>query len=321
MKSVLVIGGGLAGLTAANHLQAAGRRVQVIDKGRGIGGRLATRRVESAVFDYGAQYFTVRDSQFAAVVDQWQQQNVVRIWSNGFGNSAGELSSDGHPRYVGVGGMRGIAKHLANGLSATPGIKIESIHYDGSEWLATANGAAYRGEALIVTPPVPQSLALLDAGGVDLAPEHREPLKQIEYHPCLAALVTLAGPSNIPDPGGLFLSEGPLSWIADNTQKHVSPQTCAVTLHAGPEFSRNHYEEDLESVGQKLVSAAEQWLGSDVIEVQVHRWRYSLPFKTFPERCLKVENSLVFAGDAFGGPRIEGAVLSGLAAAKAILED
>lgn len=318
MESVLIVGGGLSGLMAASQLQAAGCKVQVVDKGRGLGGRLATRRVDGAIFDYGAQYFTVRDPKFAEVVQRWQADGVVKIWSNGFGTSAGEPPSDEHPRYVGVGGMRGIAKHLAKDMPASPGVKIESIHYDGSQWLAKSAEATYQGEALILTPPVPQSLALLDAGEVVLPQEDRAALERIAYHPCISALVRLAGPSRIPAPGGLFVSEGPLSWIADNTQKELSPTIRTVTLHAGPEFSRTHYDEDLAWLGEQLVAAAEAWLGSAVEGVQVHRWRYSLPFETFPERCLASENKLVFAGDAFGGPRVEGAALSGLAAAEAL---
>ena len=41
---VLIIGAGLAGLKLAGDLHAAGRAPRVLDKGRGVGGRAATRR-------------------------------------------------------------------------------------------------------------------------------------------------------------------------------------------------------------------------------------------------------------------------------------
>lgn len=65
----LIIGGGMAGLTAATLLQQQDIEVTILDKGRGIGGRLATRRVEDpgaglGVFDYGAQYCTAQTPLF-----------------------------------------------------------------------------------------------------------------------------------------------------------------------------------------------------------------------------------------------------------------
>ena len=64
----VVIGAGIAGLCAAEQLVAAGRHVVVLDKARGIGGRMATRRVGAAVCDHGAQFFTVRGADFAGIV-------------------------------------------------------------------------------------------------------------------------------------------------------------------------------------------------------------------------------------------------------------
>ena len=54
----LIIGAGLSGLSAAQTLVRSGRSVLVVDKGRGVGGRLATRRIGDATLDHGAQFFT-----------------------------------------------------------------------------------------------------------------------------------------------------------------------------------------------------------------------------------------------------------------------
>jgi renalase len=40
------VGAGLAGLICAQKLQRAGYQVAVLEKSRGLGGRLATRRVD-----------------------------------------------------------------------------------------------------------------------------------------------------------------------------------------------------------------------------------------------------------------------------------
>ena len=105
--NIVVIGAGLSGLVAAQSLQAQGHKVLVVDKGRSVGGRLATRRIGTATLDHGAQFFTVRSDEFAKHVDAWIQQGVVREWCKGF------ATADGHSRFVGVGGMNAIAKHLA----------------------------------------------------------------------------------------------------------------------------------------------------------------------------------------------------------------
>ena len=173
--------------------------------------------------------------------------------------------------------------------------------------------------AVLLTPPVPQSLALLDAGLVEMPPEERAHLESIEYDPCLAVMLVLGGPSRIPPPGGLSLSDGPIAWIADNQMKGASA-TPAVTIHATAAFSREHWDRDRQESVRELLRAAEPWLGSDVTEFQVHGWRYSKPICTDENPCFVLSQSppLVLAGDAFGGPRLEGAAISGWAAADAL---
>ena len=57
---VLVVGAGISGVVAAAELTRAGARVLVLEEGRSVGGRLATRRIGEATFDHGAQSITAR---------------------------------------------------------------------------------------------------------------------------------------------------------------------------------------------------------------------------------------------------------------------
>ncbi|MFO8005299.1 NAD(P)-binding protein [Thioalkalivibrio sp.] len=78
---IAIIGAGRAGLSAANRLREAGADCTVFEKSRGLGGRMATRRVGSLQFDHGAQYFTARGARFAiplgAVADRRQRGGMV----------------------------------------------------------------------------------------------------------------------------------------------------------------------------------------------------------------------------------------------------
>ena len=125
---VLVIGAGMAGLTSAAELQRAGCRVLVLDKGRGVGGRLASRRIEGAAFDHGAQFITARTSRFAELVEEGRRAGVVEEWHRGSFEGP-----DGHARWRGHPAMNAIAKHLAQGLAIRLDTRVRTFQVHG--WL------------------------------------------------------------------------------------------------------------------------------------------------------------------------------------------
>ena len=163
---------------------------------------------------------------------------------------------------------------------------------------------------------------MLKTGDIALPEDEVQRLQALHYHPCIALLVLLDGPSKIPPPGGIKLDSNPLQWLADNSQKGISPKSTAVTIHASADFSRQHFDRNPDQLAEMLITAAEPWLGDDIRDWQVHKWRYSHPAQIFPEQFLEIPNlpSLFFAGDAFGSPRVEGAALSGMAVANHLLD-
>ena len=318
---MVVVGAGMAGLTSA-HLLSAVAEVTVLDKGRGVGGRLATRRAGEATFDHGAQFITTHTDEFAATITQLVGSGVVAPWFRGRIGPNGVADPDGHTRFRGAVSMNAVAKALAVGLDVRTTSLVSSLVHDGKSWtVVLADGTELKADGIVVTSPVPQTIALLESGGVVLTSNDSDALAAITYDPCLALMAVLDGPSGLSGPGAIDPASGPIDWMADNQLKGISTVP-AVTIHATADFSASNFDATDDEIADALFAAA--GLASNVVpgSVQIQRWRYARPSVEHPERFLALDGvpPLVCAGDAFGGAKVEGAALSGAAAATALLE-
>ncbi|QXD23593.1 FAD-dependent oxidoreductase [Opitutia bacterium ISCC 51] len=312
----LVIGAGMTGLAAANALTQSGKEVVLLDKARGVGGRLGNRRFDGAVFDHGAQFITARDGRFKRLTLDWQNRGIIKEWRQR------KLGADVVPRFRGSPTMSAIAKELGQNLDIRLSSPVGSIKQEGDEWsISLKEGEHIQANALLITPPVTQSLAILDAGKISIPEETRQRLEKIQYEKCFAVMVLLEQPSCIPKPGYFKLKKGPIAWIADNQIKGIS-EIPAVTIHATGEYSETNWERDRDEIARDLIHSAKEWLGSSVVKYQIHGWRYSKPTTTNVNLCEVISQHppLLMAGDAFASARVEGAVLSGWAAAGTLLE-
>jgi renalase len=320
-RTCLIVGAGISGLLAANALQGEGWDVTVLEKGRGVGGRMATRRVGGGTFDHGAQFFTVRSDRFSDHVEGWLDAGAATEWSRGFADADGRLNEDGHPRYRGTRGMTSIPRYLARGLDVRTGERAVRVDTRAGRWeVACESGLRLEASALLLAMPVPQALELATSGDYRLPASARQQLEAVSYGPCLALMVLLDVPAGVPGPGGMQVKGEPLDWIGDNQRKGISDLP-AITIHAGPEWSSAHFEDDEADIQRHLLSFAADRLGIDlstrVVETSLARWRYSWVTNAHPEPFLAASKDppLLFCGDSFGQPKVEGAALSGLAAA------
>ncbi|WPJ94634.1 FAD-dependent oxidoreductase [Coraliomargarita algicola] len=315
---VLIIGAGISGLLCATELRKAGKTVCVLDKGRGLGGRMATRRMAGARLDHGAQFFTVRDARLQAYVDQWLSAGVIREW---YRQVPQQASSDGHPRYCGVNGMTDVPKYLARDLDVHTSQQVIELVRDLDRWIVrSSQGSTYVATQLVITAPLPQALALLDTAGVDFAGAATEPLREVRYQRGLATLAILDGPSGMAGAGAVKIEDAPLCWIADNQLKGISPEVAAVTIHADADFAEAYWDAEDEVRGALMLKAAAPYLHATVVDFSCHRWGFTQPLNPWSEPYFQNAGlQLTLAGDAFGGARVEGAALSGIEAAHAIL--
>ena len=121
-KSIAIIGAGMAGLSCAVALARRGHKPVLFDKGRGPGGRMATRRADvngtEVRFDHGAQYLTARDPRFVEAVEGWQSAGIVAPWP-----AAGEDA------YVGTPAMNAPAWNV---IVSVPALNCGSLPLESS---------------------------------------------------------------------------------------------------------------------------------------------------------------------------------------------
>lgn len=337
---VIVIGAGVAGSLAARALVEQGHQVRLLDKGFVAGGRLASRSIGAATFDVGAQFLTARSDRFIRLLEGWEAADVVRPWFRGSPDLGSPPDPDGHVRWRGSPTMRALATHLVDGLHVELGTVATRADVRQGRWaveVATRSpGSPSRpdavpdeaprrvvdADALVVTAPVPQTLALLQAGAVPLPDAVAGQLAAVAYDPCLTLLAVPEGPVSLPERGAVRIEDGTLAWLSDHRTSGAS-SVPAVTVHAAAAFSRDHLDASDELVSRRLTRAASAVLHCELEAVHLQRWRYAAPTAAVGEDSLALEVAgapLALAGDAFLGGRVEGAALSGLDAAARLHE-
>ena len=321
---VAIIGAGLSGLVCARSLADDGLRVQVFDKARGPGGRMSTRRAGDWRFDHGAQYFTVRDSRFSRWVDRWHHEGLVERWNARIAvldRGAIDVKSDTTRRFVGVPGMNAVCRHLAVALDVSYRIEIGGLERNAAGWSLTGADGNDVGQfdAVVISAPAPQSARLLEG----IAPVISAAAASVEMAPCWAVMVGFAAPLEAGFDGA-FVVDSPLSWVARNASKPGRPEDESWVLHATPEWSKQHLEIERERAADLLLESFSHALGGSVdtpVHLAAHRWRFALPTEPLADPCLAdPELRVVACGDWCGGPRVEGAFLSGLASARRTLK-
>jgi predicted NAD/FAD-dependent oxidoreductase len=324
MPRVAVIGAGMSGLACARSLVEAGYDVTIFEKSRGLGGRIATRRTtEGYAFDHGAQYFTVRDERFRCQVEVWRADALVAPWTGQICTLLGgqvTLKEESIERFVGVPTMNVVCKRLAADLRITLECQIASILREGEAWTIADSNARTLGSFNIVAISAPshQTANLLAA-----VPAMSDRVLRAKMTPCWAVLAAFTKPLDLAFDGA-FVHESPIAWASRNSSK---PQRSASVdtwvLHASPDWSIEHLEATQDEVAAKLLLGF--WHATGLTSVKptylaAHRWRYAQPLEPLPDKCLYDTDLRVgCCGDWCGGPRVEGAYLSGLALASAIL--
>jgi predicted NAD/FAD-dependent oxidoreductase len=324
---VAVVGAGMAGLVCARALVRGGCRVTLIDKGRGPGGRLSTRRIDGLAFDHGAQDFAARDAGFAQALQEWRAAGVVsrfagRVVAIDEGGRVGP--AEARERWVPVPSTSALARHLAAGLSVETGRRIVAVHRRVAGWhLVDESGAVGDGsgpfDLVLLAVPAAQAVPLLPA-----VPELAARAAAARFEPCWAVGVAPQRPLPLPYDAAVVRGS-PLAWICRGTAKPGRAGAETWMLHASPAWSEEHLEDAPEAVVAGLSRAFVEVTGHPLeapLAAFAHRWRFARVARPVGEPCLfDAALGLGAAGDWCLGPRLEAAFLSGSALAERVLAE
>lgn len=348
---VAVVGAGMAGATCAAALRQAGWAVTVVDKARGPGGRMATRRAawrdaaggeHAAWWHHGAPSFEVTSVDFAAQVAAWAEAGWVL--------PSASRADDGLRRWQAAGAQPGLCRALLDGVDNHWASAVGSVARDGAGWWLGVGANPLKAtvsigpfDAVVLALPPAQAAPLLAPHEADWA----RASALVGMQPCWTLLgVVRHGVAEAVD-GGAGADTGAWPDALDQPLPHRSGGVLASArrqslppgepdwpagheawvLHATAGWSTRHLEDTPEQVVQQLTAAwAALWAEPPVwISCAAHRWRYArpavAPWAGSVGSRWHPGAGLGQCGDHLAGTGVEAAWRSGRALAQAMLAD
>lgn len=347
---IAVIGAGMAGLTCARQLQQAGYKVVVVEKSRGVGGRMATRRLYGTFADHGACYLSPKSNQFRQFVDRLTEKGILHQWLDAVyemeanGNLHSPAPEDRIPRYAAPDGMTAITKFLATDLNVQLNQRAIALELtDNNQWkLITestskeleGNKTEFFSNAIVIAIPSPQAVALLHSlPPTIVSPDYISQIESVRFLPCLSAIAGYSANhyqdwlTEHLDIRAIAFSNDPyLSWIGLDSSKRHHPTQPVFVIQSTANFATDYLEaSDLQPAALKLFEQAGKrlapWMANPAW-FQIHRWRYAFAQTPLTATFLAANTPLplICAGDWCGGRRVESAFQSGLDVAEYITQ-
>ncbi|MFC5141571.1 NAD(P)/FAD-dependent oxidoreductase [Actinomycetospora rhizophila] len=309
---VLVVGGGISGIACARALVAAGVRVRVLERSHRVGGRMASRALPAGsghVVDLGAAYFTVRDEEFAAVVEGWRRRGLAVPWTDTLASrdADGTWSSKAGPqRWRSPGGLRALVADLAEGLPVRTGHTVGVV-----EPGPAVDGVPAR--AVVLAMPDPQAARLLHpalrAGAL---------VAQREWNPVVAVALGYGHRGWDRFPAAFVNGHPDVDLLADDGDRRgdLAP---VLVAHTTAERARRHLD-DPDGAIPPVVDAVTELLALDEAPAwtHAHRWTFASPAQPHEEEFVLTDDLVGLCGDGWGSPKVETAWRSGTLLGRAI---
>jgi renalase len=316
---VAIIGAGLTGLSIARRLAEAGIETPLFDKSGGIGGRVATRRLErnglNLRFDHGIPFLT--SPQLQAISEQmYSPPDPVPL-------DVAAHSELGRESLICIAdGMNQLGKWLASGLEINLNRTVTEIAPSSSsgQWQILTGDDVFPDDfdLIITTTPPRQAAEILRSSDSTVVTA----LSAIEPQGCWSLMLVTEPPLPL---GLVSLPESQIikRVINENAKGRSSEQLGLYTVHAKRSWSQRHMQSPKVDVQAAMIEAM-QSLGldsRDIVHAQIHRWLYAGVVHPLGQPYLvDIQRSLICAGDWCLGNDIDCALASAEATAAHVIQ-
>jgi len=313
VNPVSIIGCGISGIFAALELKKHGvRNIQLFDKSRGVGGRLATRRSNEGKFDHGIQCIELDGLLNLPEIKDLINNNIL-------------IETQKTGLFVGYEGMTSVAKFLTKDLNVCKEFKLTSIdNSESSMFLNFENGQRITTNSVILSSPINQSIEIIKNSNININTTKFTEIKRLEYFPAIIIMIESENSINLDNEFIQNSSSGTFTTITDNFKKRISKKENFYTLICSENFSAKNFEKEYQDINSSLKNELDTIFSNKYKILSNHKWRYSTPKNFYPnDDSINIGENvfLGMCGDIFTNGRFDGAIKSGISIASKFLEN
>jgi len=315
-KKIAIIGAGISGIILARKL-STDNEVIVFDKSRGIGGRMATRRVGQYNFDHGAQFFTAKSAEFQDICQKSKEDNIIVEWNGRFVKIVGnkidlEDEQKNKIRYVAKPQMNSLCKYLARDLNILLGQEIESTKFENQKWSlkTTQNEIFNEFDYLFIAIPSHQAVNLIPKDF-----EHFDIVANIKMSGCFSLMLGFKEKLAL-DFDFALVEKSIIANISLNSSKPQRPDGFSLLVTSTNEWADDNIEKDPQIIKEQLIASLQKIIDFNLNQIEhenIHKWRYANANLRKEQKSLFDRNlNLGVCGDWLIGGKVENAFLSGI---------
>ena len=323
-KKIAIIGGGISGLSLADHLKDLAS-IQIFEKSRGIGGRMSTRYTDDFQFDHGAQFFSARSKKFRKFLEPFIKRDIVNEWLPEIVTL--EVGKKPYkrdwfePHYTASPMMNMLCKTIAVKHDVCLKIEITSISQKPAGWflIDSNNGCHGPFDWVISSAPAPQTANLLPPYF-----KHHEDISAIKMQGCYSLMIGLSDDLNLKWQAAK-IKNSPIKWMTVNSSKPLCESGYSLLIQTSNEWAEAHIDDDQDEVKTLLLAEVEKLLQTDLCNIDyisLHRWRYANTIidddQENQKHLLDEINNLAACGDWCIKGGVEFAYLSALSLAESL---
>lgn len=301
---ILVIGTGMSGLIAATKLQQSGFKVACVEKARGSGGRLSSKRIESEKtkrmisFDLGCASFDAKTELFRTQVEAWASKGIAKVWH--FSETVGS-------QYVAMPRSSSITRYLADQLDVHFSTRVTEIRKGKGLWsVYIGDNAGGTGQQILFAQTKHIVFATPPQQAADLLPEGHSFISALSQPILLPQWVLMLNVKGRLDMTADYyeFTDSIISRLVLEQSKPGRARSSdhqVWMMHTEAKWTSENLSTDKAKLEHELLAELASKTGSPVVveDAYLHRWLYSVaqPNALTGRKYLEDANGIWLCGD------------------------